>query len=333
MLIRADNKFREELIPLLSRPHSGRLAVARATNQRPHSSPDCYAALLLLLVLLLNLRICRVFANTTNTPIWAAGRRRHAFRRRHLQLLRRILALLGRTAWDGSPSRLVPRRVHWWRPRSARNGVSSTWLCREMAPRAARRKDISSAAVWRYHCPASFRLCGFDERGSKRHQIGTRTDWEMHRMHTAFPIRARTTLEPDGDRRRSTSSVLRPTPCVTRCRRQGQGHWFVRNNQFSFIKTSIGRLVAESRNGGRHFTSRSDHARRNSTQLNSTKRFYWVELYNLVIRNTVQHYSLHKRRHSLQLPIRTYAFNNNDFLTRMLFNDLSYSSQSSSTTM
>jgi hypothetical protein len=44
-----------------------------------------------------------------------------------------------------------------------------------------------------------------------------------------------------------------------------------------------------------------------------------------------QQYSLRPRRHNLQLPIRTSALNNNNFLTRMLFKDLSYSSQSIST--
>ena len=44
-----------------------------------------------------------------------------------------------------------------------------------------------------------------------------------------------------------------------------------------------------------------------------------------------QHYSLRHRRHNLQLPTRTSALNNNNFLIRMLYKDLSYSSQSSST--
>jgi len=44
-----------------------------------------------------------------------------------------------------------------------------------------------------------------------------------------------------------------------------------------------------------------------------------------------QHYSLRNRRHSLQLPILTSALNINNFLTRMLLKDLSYSSQSRST--
>lgn len=44
-----------------------------------------------------------------------------------------------------------------------------------------------------------------------------------------------------------------------------------------------------------------------------------------------EHYSLCHRRHNLQLPIRTSALNNNNFLIRMLFKDLSYCSQSSST--
>ena len=44
-----------------------------------------------------------------------------------------------------------------------------------------------------------------------------------------------------------------------------------------------------------------------------------------------RHYSLRHRRHNLQLPVRTSALNNNNFLIRMLFKDLSYSSQSSST--
>ena len=44
-----------------------------------------------------------------------------------------------------------------------------------------------------------------------------------------------------------------------------------------------------------------------------------------------QHYSLRQRRHNLQLPARTSALNNNNFLIRMLYKDLSYSSQSSST--
>jgi len=44
-----------------------------------------------------------------------------------------------------------------------------------------------------------------------------------------------------------------------------------------------------------------------------------------------QHYSLRNRRHSLQLPNRTSALNNRNFLTRMLFKDLSYYIQSSST--
>ena len=41
-----------------------------------------------------------------------------------------------------------------------------------------------------------------------------------------------------------------------------------------------------------------------------------------------EHYSLRHRRHNLQLPIRTSALNNSNFLIRMLFKDLSYSSQS-----
>jgi hypothetical protein len=43
-----------------------------------------------------------------------------------------------------------------------------------------------------------------------------------------------------------------------------------------------------------------------------------------------QHYSLRQRRHNLQLPARTSAINNNNFLIRMLYKDLLYSSQSSS---
>ena len=42
-----------------------------------------------------------------------------------------------------------------------------------------------------------------------------------------------------------------------------------------------------------------------------------------------QQYSLRRRRHNLQLPIRTSALNDKNFLIRMLFKD-SYSSQSSS---
>ena len=34
-----------------------------------------------------------------------------------------------------------------------------------------------------------------------------------------------------------------------------------------------------------------------------------------------KHYSLRHRRHNLQLPIRTSALNNNNFLIRMLFKD------------
>ena len=43
-----------------------------------------------------------------------------------------------------------------------------------------------------------------------------------------------------------------------------------------------------------------------------------------------QHYAIRDRPHKLQIPIRTSALNNNNFLIRMLFKDMSYSSQSSS---
>jgi len=45
-----------------------------------------------------------------------------------------------------------------------------------------------------------------------------------------------------------------------------------------------------------------------------------------------QQYSLRRRRHNLQLPMRTSALNDNNFLIRMLFKD-SYSSQPSSIIM
>jgi hypothetical protein len=38
-----------------------------------------------------------------------------------------------------------------------------------------------------------------------------------------------------------------------------------------------------------------------------------------------QHYSLRQRRHNLQLPARTSALNNNNFLIRMRYKDSSYS--------
>jgi hypothetical protein len=43
-----------------------------------------------------------------------------------------------------------------------------------------------------------------------------------------------------------------------------------------------------------------------------------------------QQYSLRRRRHNLQLPVRTSALSDNNFLIRMLFKDC-YSTQSSST--
>ena len=54
-------------------------------------------------------------------------------------------------------------------------------------------------------------------------------------------------------------------------------------------------------------------------------------LHKLLPPTRSQHYSLRPRRHNLQLPTRTSAFKNNNFLIRMLYRDLSYSSQSSST--
>lgn len=54
-------------------------------------------------------------------------------------------------------------------------------------------------------------------------------------------------------------------------------------------------------------------------------------LHTLLPPTRSQHYSLRQRRHNLQLPTRTLAFKNKNFLIRMLYKDLSYSSQSSST--
>jgi hypothetical protein len=54
-------------------------------------------------------------------------------------------------------------------------------------------------------------------------------------------------------------------------------------------------------------------------------------LHTLLPSKRSQHYSLRQRRHNLQLPTRTSAFKNNNFLIRMLYKDLSYSSQSTST--
>ena len=54
-------------------------------------------------------------------------------------------------------------------------------------------------------------------------------------------------------------------------------------------------------------------------------------LHKLLPPTRSQHYSLRSRRHNFQLPNRTSALKNNNFLIRMLYRDLSYSSQSSST--
>jgi hypothetical protein len=53
-------------------------------------------------------------------------------------------------------------------------------------------------------------------------------------------------------------------------------------------------------------------------------------LHRLLPPERSQHYSLRHRNQNLQLPIRTSALKNNNFLIRMLYKDVSYSSQSTS---
>ena len=64
------------------------------------------------------------------------------------------------------------------------------------------------------------------------------------------------------------------------------------------------------------------------TLFNSIKRNVNHLLYPLLPQERSQHYSLRQRSHNFQIPLRTSALYDNNFINRMLFIGLNYNSDS-----
>ena len=90
-------------------------------------------------------------------------------------------------------------------------------------------------------------------------------------------------------------------------------------------------LRRSARLGYRHptdltFTSICEQS--DETLFNSIKRNVNYLLYPLLPQERNQHYSLRQRSHNFQIPLRTSALYDNNFINRMLFRGLNYTSDS-----